>query len=219
MTLKDGIYEVKDLFYENAGYTLAVVGGEPDFAEGTGPVARLRLEILHPDLDFSKPANAPDGVSRERCEFVKSAIKSTLASSICPGKTAELVNKALKAFTGGSMFESTFVMNVLLSGGLNYMIQKNGAPLGVSVVDGKCKICVFMARTIMACPNYVGFRRSIQQKAAGGDPKDIKLHGALVRAPHNLKEKYSWTKEDAEECLVILKANPFFRKYLPGNAV
>ena len=219
MTLEDGIYEVRDLFYENAGYTLAVVGGEPDFAEGTGPVTRLRLEVLYPGLDFSKPANAPSGVTRERCEFMKSAIKSTLASSTSGGKTAELVNKALKTFTGGSMFESTFVMHVLLSGGLNYMVQKNGAPQGVSVIDGKCKIGILMARTIMACPDYIGFRRSIQRKANRGDLKDIKFHSMLVKAPHNLKNDYFWTKEDAEECLAILKANPFLREYLPGNAV
>ena len=219
MTLEDGIYEVRDLFYENAGYTLAVVGGEPDFAEGPGPDARLRLEVLYPWLDFSKPADAPSGVTRERCEFVKSAIKSTLASSASGGKAAELVNKALKAISGGSMFESAFVMHVLLSGGLNYMVQKNGAPHGVSVAGGKCKIGMLMARTIMACPGYVGFRWSMQRKANCGDQKDIKLHSALVKAPHSLKNDYFWTKEDAEECLAILRANPFFREYLPGNAV
>ena len=216
MKLEDGIYEVKDLFYENRKFAVVVAQNDIEFAHDVSPEMRLKLEVLHPDLDFSKPIKVQENVSSERCEFMKSALKSVLASSTDSKRMAKAIADALDVFCGCSMFESTFFLHTLLSGGLNYTVQKNGAPAAESVVMHKgspCRINTVMARTILACPVYIKFRRAMQLKAERGNPADIKLHSALMKTPFNLKD-YSWAKTDAEESLAIVKANPFLNQYI-----
>lgn len=177
---------------------------------------RLKLEVLHPDLDFSKPVKVQENVSSERCEFMKSALKSVLASSTDSKRMAKAIADVLDVFCGCSMFETSFFLTALLASGLNYIVQKNGAPAAESVVMHKgspCRINTVMARTILACPVYIKFRHAMHLKAEHGDPADIKLHSVLMKTPFNLK-KYSWTKADAEESLAIVEANPFLSQYI-----
>ena len=216
MKLEDGIYEVEDLFYENCKFVVVAAQNDIEFAHDASPEMRLKLEVLHPDLDLSKPIKVQENVSSERCEFMKSALKSVLASSTNSKRMAKTIADALDVFCGCSMFETSFFLTALLAGGLNYIVQKNGAPAAESVIMHKgspCGINTVMARTILACPVYIKFRRAMHLKAKRGNSADIKLHSVLMKTPFNLK-KYSWTKADAEESLAIVKANPFLSQYI-----
>lgn len=216
MKLEDGIYEVEDLFYENCKFVVVAAQNDIEFAHDASPEMRLKLEVLHPDLDFSKPVKVQENVSSERCEFMKSALKSVLASSTDSKRMTKAIAGILDVFCGCSMFETSFFLTVLLASGLNYTVQKNGAPAAESVIMRKGSprgINTIMAKTILACPAYIKFRHAMRLKAKHGDPADIKLHSALMNMPFNLK-KYFWTKADAEESLAIVKANPFLSQYI-----
>lgn len=216
MKLEDGIYEVEDLFYENCKFVVVAAQNDIEFAHDASPEMRLKLEVLHPDLDLSKPIKVQENVSSERCEFMKSALKSILASSTDSKRMAKAIADVLDVFCGCSIFETSFFLTSLLAGGLNYIVQENGEPASESVIMRKgssCRIDTVMARTILACPAYIKFRHAMQLNAKHGNPTDIKLHSVLMKTPFNLK-KYSWTKADAEESLAIVKANPFLSQYI-----
>lgn len=215
MKLEDGIYEVEDLFYENCKFVVVAAQNDIEFAHDASSEMRLKLEVLHPDLDFSKSIKVQENISSERCEFIKSALKSVLASSTDSKRMAKTIADILDVFCGCSMFETSFFLATLLAGGLNYIVQKNGAPVAESAImrKGRCRIDTVMARTILACPVYIKFRHAMRLKAEHGDPADIKLHSVLMKTPFNLK-KYSWTKADAEESLAIVEANPFLSQYI-----
>ena len=216
MKLKDGIYEVEDLFYENCKFVVVAVQNNIEFTHDVGPEMRLKLEVLHPDLDFSKPIKVQKNVSSERCEFMKSALKSVLMSSTDSKRMEKAIADMLDVFCGCSMFETSFFLTVLLANGLNYIVQKNGAPAVESVItckDRLRRINTVMAKAILTCPVYTKFRRAMQLKAERGDPADIKLQSVLMNTPFNLK-KYYWTKADAEESLAIVEANPFLNQYI-----
>ena len=216
MKLEDGIYEVEDLFYENCKFVVAAAQNDIEFAHDVSPEMRLKLEVLHPNLDFSKLIKVQKNVSSERCEFIKSVFKSVLASSTDSKRMTKAIADGLDVFCGCSMFETSFFLTVLLASGLNYTVQKNGAPFAESVITRKSSlrgINTIMAKAILACPAYIKFRHEMQLKAERGNPADIKLHTVLMKTPFNLK-KYSWTKADAEESLTIVKANPFLCQYI-----
>lgn len=216
MKLENGIYEVEDVFYENRKFVVVAVQNDIEFTHDTGPETRLKLEVLHPDLDFSKPIKVQKNVSSERCEFMKSALKSVLASSTNSKRMAKTIADVLDVFCGCSMFETSFFLTVLLANGLNYIVQKNGAPAVESVItrkDRPHRINTVTAKAILTCPVYTKFIRAMQLKAERGDPADIKLQSVLMNTPFNLK-KYSWTKADAEESLAIVEANPFLSQYI-----
>ena len=216
MKLKDGIYEVEDLFYENCKFVVVAVQNDIEFTHDVGPEMRLKLEVLHPDLDFSKPIKVQKNVSSERCEFMKSALKSVLMSSTDSKRMEKAIADMLDVFCGCSMFETSFFLTVLLAGGLNYIVQKNGAPAAKSVILHKgssYKINAVIAKTVIACPIYIKLRQIMKLKAERGNQADIKLHSVLMNTPFNLK-KYSWTKADAEESLAIVEANPFLSQYI-----
>ena len=216
MKLKDGIYEVEDPFYENCKFVVVAAQNDIEFAHEISPEMRLKLEVIHPDLDFSESVKITKRISRTRCEFMKSALKSILASSTDSKRMAKAIADALDVFCGCSIFETSFFLTSLLASGLNYIVQENGEPVAESVIMHKgssCRIDTVMARTILACPAYIKFRRAMQLNAKHGNPTDIKLHSVLMKTPFNLK-KYSWTKADAEESLAIVKANPFLSQYI-----
>ena len=216
MMLEDGIYEVKDLFYENCKFIVVAAQNDIEFAHDVSPEMRLKLEVLHPDLDFSKHIKVQENISSERCEFMKSALKLILASSTDSKRMAKAIADALDVFCGCSIFETSFFLTVLLAGGLNYIVQENGEPAAESVIirrSSSCRIDTVMARTILTCPAYIKFRHAMQLNAKRGNPTDIKLHSVLMKTPFNLK-KYSWTKTDAEESLAIVKANPLLSQYI-----
>ena len=216
MKLKDGMYEVEDLFYENCKFVVAAAQNDIEFTHDASPEMRLKLEVLHPDLDFSKPIKVQENISSERCEFIKSMLKSVLASSTDSKRMAKTIADILDVFYGCSILETSFFLTALLAGGLNYIVQENGEPVVESVImrrGRRGRIDTVMARTILACPAYIKFRHAMQLKMKCGNPTDIKLHSVLMKTPFKLK-KYSWTKADAEESLAIIKANPFLSQYI-----
>ena len=218
MILKDGTYEAEDLFYAGGGFTVRVEGGEMEFFEGAGPVNRLRLAVTDPFsrlLQSGKVVSAPSGFTPERCEFDKSLVKTILSA----GTDCELTRRVggmLKALTGCSLFESTFIMGYLSEGGLRYTDQSGGASVRKYLRGVKPdQVIVTLCRIILKNPDYSSFRRSIVEKMEHGDPEDIRLHYKLqteLQAPLSLKPGWEWTKADSEECLAILASNPFFRE-------
>ena len=222
MTLEDGIYEVKDLFYEDAGYTLAVIGGKPEFAGGVGQTMRFRLEVLHPDRRFGKPKKIRPGMSAERGEFLKSLVKTTLAASDSRESLTGNVNAALGAIAGGAMVEAVAFVSTLMSGGLDWFEkgetdekEHNRRDVYARSSFKKPGILSYMAKAIMSCPSYRAFRDGLARRHSAGTPEDIRLHGAYTDNPLSVPE-YAWIKEDAEECRKILEVNPFFRECLLG---
>ena len=164
MKLEDGIYEVEDLFYENCKFVVAAAQNDIEFAHDVSPEMRLKLEVLHPNLDFSKLIKVQKNVSSERCEFIKSVFKSVLASSTDSKRMTKAIADGLDVFCGCSMFETSFFLTVLLASGLNYTVQKNGAPFAESVITRKSSlrgINTIMAKAILACPAYIKFRHEM----------------------------------------------------------
>jgi hypothetical protein len=220
--LKDGIYEAEDLFYADGGFTVKVDNGEMEFFRGAGPANRLKLAAADPTarlLGLDEAVQAPSGFTPERCEFDKSLVK-TILSAGTEGELAKRFGGMMKALVGCSLFELTFIMSRLSDGGLVFMVQDRGIPAGKSPDGVKPgKMISTLCRLILNDPDYPELRRSLAVKAERGDPEDVKLHGLLMKAPHSLKPAWEWTEKDSEECLAILKANPFFREYLAENAV
>lgn len=217
MILKDGIYEAEDLFYADGGFTVKVEEGEMEFFRGAGPVNRLKLAASDPDarlLRLGEAVQAPSGFTPERCEFDKSLVKTILSAGTDDG-LAKRFGGMIKALVGCSLFELTFIMKCLSDGGLVFMVQDRGAPAGKSPDGVKPgRTISALCRIILNDPGYPELRRSMAAKHAYGDPEDIRLYSKLMKAPHNLKPIWEWTKADSEECLAILKANPRFGERL-----
>lgn len=215
--LKDGLYEAEDLFYADGGFTVKVSGGEMEFFRGAGPANRLKLAAADPDarlLGLDEAVQAPRGFTPERCEFDKSLVKTILSAGSDDG-LAKRFGGMIRALVGCSLFELTFIMKFLSDGGLVFMAQDRGAPVGKSPDGVKPgRTISALCRVILNDPGYPELRRSLAAKADHGDPEDIRLHGRLMKAPHSLKPTWTWTEKDSEECLAILKANPYLRKFL-----
>ena len=220
MILKDGTYEVEDLFYADSGFTIKVEGGEIEFFEGAGTANRLKLAVTDPFshlLQSDKVISVPFGFTSKRCEFDKSLVK-TILSARTDCELTRRVSGMLKVLTGCSLFESTFIMEYLSEGGLRYTDQSGGASVRKCLRGVKPdQVIVTLCRIILKNPDYSSFRRSIVEKMEHGDPEDIRLHYKLqseLQAPLSLKPSWEWTKADSEECLAILASNPFFRERL-----
>ena len=213
MTLKDGIYEVKDLFYEDAGYMLAVTDGNLDFEKGAGQDSRLKLEIRRPEVDFGKTVVVP-GFSKKRGEFAKSLVKTILKASESKESFRRNVDAVLTAYADMSFLEKTALCIAISMVGL---VEYRGGPK-TSAVPGRAyaKLANMAAKTMLSLPIWKAEFRP--KSVSSYDPKDAGLQDLLVKDPESIPE-YLWTEKDVGESQKILEANPFFRKYLAGNAV
>ena len=214
--LKDGIYEVEDLFYVDGGFIVKVSGGEMEFFRGAGSVNRLKLATTDPDAHYPDPdevIQVPHGFTPERCEFDKSLVK-TIFSAKTDDELKKRLSGMLSSLVGCSLFESVFIMMFLSDCGLRSTFKNNDEYIVKSI-----RTISVLSRLILKDPGYNKFRQSLSATWRRGDPEDIKLYNKLLKVPHSLNPTWAWTEKDTDECLAVLRANPRFREYLAENAV